>query len=109
MLGNYGNPISPRVDKKFEPTETQNATINHEFPLAPVKVTLAKTEMALRHILSAKYILSSVCGQDRLPFDRFCPKFDRNLQSLCKDHIPNFIPVAVIVFELSCSRTDRQT
>ncbi|GBN57622.1 hypothetical protein AVEN_121767-1 [Araneus ventricosus] len=25
---------------------------------------------------------------------------------MCKDHIPNFIPVSLIVFELSCSETD---
>ncbi|GBN49664.1 hypothetical protein AVEN_232361-1 [Araneus ventricosus] len=46
---------------------------------------------------------------DRLPVDGFCPKFARNLlQIMCQDHIPNFIPVALIVFELSCSQTDRQ-
>ncbi|GBN84038.1 hypothetical protein AVEN_218040-1 [Araneus ventricosus] len=39
----------------------------------------------------------------RLPLDGFRPKFDRTLQIMCKDHIPNFIPVAQIVFELSCS------
>ncbi|GBM92554.1 hypothetical protein AVEN_272846-1 [Araneus ventricosus] len=43
---------------------------------------------------------------DRLPFDGFCPKFDRNLQIMFKGHVPNFIPVALIVFELSCSQTD---
>ncbi|GBM66809.1 hypothetical protein AVEN_21709-1 [Araneus ventricosus] len=43
---------------------------------------------------------------DRLAVDGFCPKFDRNLHIMCKDHIPNFIPVALIVFELSCSQTD---
>ncbi|GBO07709.1 hypothetical protein AVEN_50788-1 [Araneus ventricosus] len=31
----------------------------------------------------------------------FCPKFDRNLQIMCQDHIKNFIPAALIVFELS--------
>ncbi|GBL91537.1 hypothetical protein AVEN_191449-1 [Araneus ventricosus] len=43
----------------------------------------------------------------RLPLDGFCPKFEGNLQIMCKDHIPNFIPVALIVFELSCSQTHR--
>ncbi|GBL89262.1 hypothetical protein AVEN_225806-1 [Araneus ventricosus] len=46
---------------------------------------------------------------DRLPVDGFCPKFERNLQIMFKDHIRNFIPVALIVFELSCSQTDRHT
>ncbi|GBN45274.1 hypothetical protein AVEN_120764-1 [Araneus ventricosus] len=45
---------------------------------------------------------------DRLPVDGFCAKFDRNLQIMCQDHIPNSIPVALIVFELSCSQTDRR-
>ncbi|GBN30361.1 hypothetical protein AVEN_45301-1 [Araneus ventricosus] len=43
---------------------------------------------------------------ERLPVDGFCPKFDRNLQIMFKDHMPNFIPVALIVFELLCSQTD---
>ncbi|GBO23741.1 hypothetical protein AVEN_24220-1 [Araneus ventricosus] len=33
--------------------------------------------------------------KDRHPVNGFCPKFDRNLQIMCKDHIPNFIPVAL--------------
>ncbi|GBM19018.1 hypothetical protein AVEN_172489-1 [Araneus ventricosus] len=33
---------------------------------------------------------------DRLPVDRFCPKFDRNLQIMCQVHAPNFIPVSLI-------------
>ncbi|GBM55418.1 hypothetical protein AVEN_123504-1 [Araneus ventricosus] len=41
---------------------------------------------------------------DRLPLDGSCPKFDRNLQIMCKDHIPDFIPLALIVF-----RVHRQT
>ncbi|GBM32385.1 hypothetical protein AVEN_239780-1 [Araneus ventricosus] len=50
--------------------------------------------------------MTAVRQIDRLPVDGFCPKFDRNLQIMCEDHIPNFIPVALIVFELSCSQTD---
>ncbi|GBN99199.1 hypothetical protein AVEN_196503-1 [Araneus ventricosus] len=46
---------------------------------------------------------------DRLPVDGFCPKFDKNLQIMCQVHIPNFIPVALIVFELSCLQTDTHT
>ncbi|GBM96170.1 hypothetical protein AVEN_163844-1 [Araneus ventricosus] len=50
--------------------------------------------------------MTSDIQTDRFPFDGFCPKFDRNLEIVCKDHIPNFSPVALIVFELSCSQTD---
>ncbi|GBM66277.1 hypothetical protein AVEN_235780-1 [Araneus ventricosus] len=46
---------------------------------------------------------------DKPPVDGLCPKFDRNLQIMFKDHIPNFIPVALIVFELSCSHRDTHT
>ncbi|GBO18933.1 hypothetical protein AVEN_272937-1 [Araneus ventricosus] len=42
----------------------------------------------------------------RFLVDGVCPKFERNLQIMCKDHRPNFIPVALIVFELSCSQKD---
>ncbi|GBM89776.1 hypothetical protein AVEN_245453-1 [Araneus ventricosus] len=52
--------------------------------------------------------MTSDIQTDRLPVDGFCQKFDRNLQIMFKDHIPNFIPVALIVFELSCSFTDRR-
>ncbi|GBN68820.1 hypothetical protein AVEN_156789-1 [Araneus ventricosus] len=41
---------------------------------------------------------------DRLPVDGFCPKFDRNLQMMCKDHIPNFITLSSNSY-----RVDRQT
>ncbi|GBO12460.1 hypothetical protein AVEN_169008-1 [Araneus ventricosus] len=44
---------------------------------------------------------------NRLFVDESCPKFDRNLQIMCKDHIPDLIPVSLIVFELSCSQTER--
>ncbi|GBN97013.1 hypothetical protein AVEN_267842-1 [Araneus ventricosus] len=50
--------------------------------------------------------MTSDIQTDRFPVDGFCPKFDRNLQIMFKDRIPNFIPVALIVFELSCSQTD---
>ena len=43
-----------------------------------------------------------------LPVDRVCPKFDRILQIVRKDHILNFSLGAIIVFELSCSQTDTQ-
>ncbi|GBN71365.1 hypothetical protein AVEN_21439-1 [Araneus ventricosus] len=59
--------------------------------------------------LSYSVRMTSNIQTDRLPVDGFCPKFDRNLQIMFKDHKPNFIPVALIVFELSCSQTDRQT
>ncbi|GBN57366.1 hypothetical protein AVEN_222887-1 [Araneus ventricosus] len=57
--------------------------------------------------LSYSVRMTSDIQTDRLPFDGFCPKFDRNLQIMFKDHIPNFIHVALIVFELSCSQTDK--
>ncbi|GBM15109.1 hypothetical protein AVEN_242156-1 [Araneus ventricosus] len=56
--------------------------------------------------LSYSVRMTSNIQTDRLPVDGFCPKVDRNLQIMFKDHIPNFIPVALIVFELSCSQTD---
>ncbi|GBN42059.1 hypothetical protein AVEN_218863-1 [Araneus ventricosus] len=59
--------------------------------------------------LSYSVRMTSNMQTDRLPADEFCPKFERNLQIIFKDHIPNFIPVALIVFELSCSQTDRHT
>ncbi|GBM20431.1 hypothetical protein AVEN_222127-1 [Araneus ventricosus] len=43
--------------------------------------------------------MTSDIQADRLPVDGVCPKFDRNLQIMFKDHIPNFIPVALIVFD----------
>ncbi|GBN98361.1 hypothetical protein AVEN_252235-1 [Araneus ventricosus] len=36
---------------------------------------------------------------------KFCVRI--HLPQTHSDHIPNFIPVALIVFELSCSQTDR--
>ncbi|GBM25491.1 hypothetical protein AVEN_83931-1 [Araneus ventricosus] len=56
--------------------------------------------------LSYSVRMTSNMQTDRLPVDGFCPKFDRNLQIMFKGHIPNFIPVALIVFELSCSQRD---
>ncbi|GBO42049.1 hypothetical protein AVEN_17267-1 [Araneus ventricosus] len=46
---------------------------------------------------------------DGLLLDGFCPKFDRHLQIIWKEYIPNFISVSRILFELSCSQTDTQT
>ena len=46
---------------------------------------------------------------DILPVVGFCPKFDKILQIMFKDHIPNFSLIALMVFELSCSQTDRHT
>ncbi|CAL1282291.1 unnamed protein product, partial [Larinioides sclopetarius] len=43
---------------------------------------------------------------DILPVCGFCSKFDRILQIMYKDHMPNFSLVAIMVFELSCSQTD---
>ncbi|GBO26144.1 hypothetical protein AVEN_105761-1 [Araneus ventricosus] len=45
----------------------------------------------------------------KLPVDGFLifSKIDSNLQIMFKDHIPHFIPLALAIFELSCSQTDR--
>ncbi|GBN22998.1 hypothetical protein AVEN_129469-1 [Araneus ventricosus] len=48
--------------------------------------------------LSYSVRMTSNIQTDRLPVDGFCPKVDRNLQIMFKDHIPNFIPIALIVF-----------
>ncbi|GBM95807.1 hypothetical protein AVEN_165507-1 [Araneus ventricosus] len=36
----------------------------------------------------------------------FCERRSRDSQMMCQDHIPNFILVALIVFELSCLQID---
>ncbi|GBO27270.1 hypothetical protein AVEN_264620-1 [Araneus ventricosus] len=107
MLGNYGNPIYPLVDKKkSQPTETMTALLKPRMrPLVSCQghtrqdgnSPASNTELQICAVLRSR--------TDRLSVDRICPKFDRNLQIMYQVHIPHFIPVSLIVLELSCSQT----
>ncbi|GBN30302.1 hypothetical protein AVEN_115737-1, partial [Araneus ventricosus] len=123
MLGNYGNLPFPAY-KKFDSTVSSRNPECNVYPLVSRQgharqdrnSAVNQYACAWRSRLKQVFWFSSYSAHmnvdrqtDGPPVDGFYPNFDRNLQIVYKDHIPNFIPVALIVFELSCSQTDTQT